>query len=302
MLSCRSGNKNQICGNFMLQAGRSGAGGIKMSERDQKIFNNYIEGVSDYPVMLEGGDAYSDSNFAHAQVFRALVVHNTIVNPGRTILINHGSKLPPTDCVFANNIITGTGTLFTDNGSANLICVQNMCWPAAPSHAGFTSVNPMLASSGGIMHISSASPAINTADTAYFTWVTDDIDGQPRNDGKPDVGADEYSTLPVINKPLVPADVGPDATTGVRVPAYGVYTNHFGNGMAETFKVIGGRFSIPRTFAGEKISVSVFDATGKLLQKTVTSDADAFHFKAYHGTADIVYIVQIRAVLPTAAQ
>jgi poly(beta-D-mannuronate) lyase len=38
----------------------------------------------------------------------------------------------------------------------------------------------------------------------------DDVDGQKR-EGKPDLGADEYSTTPVLRGPLTQTDVGPDA-------------------------------------------------------------------------------------------
>lgn len=37
-----------------------------------------------------------------------------------------------------------------------------------------------------------------------------DIDGQAR-DGSPDVGADEVSRKPILNRPLTEADVGPFA-------------------------------------------------------------------------------------------
>ena len=37
-----------------------------------------------------------------------------------------------------------------------------------------------------------------------------DIDGQAR-DGSPDVGADEVSRKPILNRPLTKADVGPFA-------------------------------------------------------------------------------------------
>jgi poly(beta-D-mannuronate) lyase len=60
----------------------------------------------------------------------------------------------------------------------------------------------------GISHLAAASPAINSSVGSF--GVTDDMDGQQRV-GVADVGADQYSTAPVIRRPLTPADVGPGA-------------------------------------------------------------------------------------------
>jgi len=57
------------------------------------------------------------------------------------------------------------------------------------------------------MHLSADSAAIDAA-TAEFAFVQVDQDGQPR-EGKKDIGADEFSTAPVVARPLTPADVGP---------------------------------------------------------------------------------------------
>ena len=89
MISLRAGNKNEIYGNFMFQGGKSGAGGIKFFEKDHKIYNNYIDNTSEYPILFGYGDAYTASNFSHAQVFRAIVVNNTVVN-----LIGETCKYP----------------------------------------------------------------------------------------------------------------------------------------------------------------------------------------------------------------
>ncbi|HEU0010156.1 MAG TPA: hypothetical protein VFT34_10110 [Verrucomicrobiae bacterium] len=41
-----------------------------------------------------------------------------------------------------------------------------------------------------------------------FASIKTDMDGQPRAE-RPDVGADQLSKAPVINRPLSAADVGP---------------------------------------------------------------------------------------------
>ena len=44
-----------------------------------------------------------------------------------------------------------------------------------------------------------------------MTSITVDIDGQPRPADKPDVGADQFSKEPAINRPLTESDIGPNA-------------------------------------------------------------------------------------------
>jgi hypothetical protein len=82
---------------------------------------------------------------------------------------------------------------------------------ALPGNTFFTRnlVNPTMAAEGGLMRLTASSPAVDVADPAYFPFVVDDIDGQPRTTA--DIGADELSTAPVLRRPLTTADVGPEA-------------------------------------------------------------------------------------------
>ncbi|KAK9659844.1 hypothetical protein K7432_018411 [Basidiobolus ranarum] len=57
--------------------------------------------------------------------------------------------------------------------------------------------------------LTSSSPADNSSAVQTRFSTTDDIQGQPRNDGKPDIGADELSDARVKRNPLSPKDVGP---------------------------------------------------------------------------------------------
>jgi poly(beta-D-mannuronate) lyase len=60
-----------------------------------------------------------------------------------------------------------------------------------------------------VFRLQSTSSAINSSVGSY-PEVTIDLDGHPRS-GTKDVGADEFSTAPVIRRPLTTADVGPNA-------------------------------------------------------------------------------------------
>jgi hypothetical protein len=113
----------------------------------------------------------------HAPLMRATIVHNTFL--GSVTISGSGHTI-------ANNIGGGGG-------------MGNMSVAAAG-----------LQRKGEVMAITATSPAVNKA-VGTFPFLTEDVEGQPRD--RPDIGADEWSTTPPMNlrRPLLPADVGPDA-------------------------------------------------------------------------------------------
>lgn len=210
VFSLRAGNGDTVYGNYFMCNGSGG--GIKSSEHDHKIYDNYIENsdTSNYPLMFESGNLYN-AGFSHAQAIRVQVAHNTIVNPGRQVLFEHSGVLPAVDCAFANNIITGSGTLYSEDvTSVNMTRSQNIIFGYTPSQSGFLVENPLLTATDP-EKLSASSPAINAGDTNYFSYVTEDMDGQPRSVPR-DIGADEYDTTDFIARaPLTNGDVGPNA-------------------------------------------------------------------------------------------
>ena len=161
----------------------------------------------------------------HAQVVDAEIVFNTVVNPGRQVLIGHDSTnpLPVTNSVFANNIISGTGTLYSESGGSgtpvNLTRSQNIA-NRADQEIGFHYRESfahlaVVKMDSACKKLSSGSPAIRAAKTPVFTltYVTDDMDGQSRS--SPDIGADEFSTGSISRTPLKTTDVGPASGGGI---------------------------------------------------------------------------------------
>jgi poly(beta-D-mannuronate) lyase len=212
MISLRAGNKTVVSNNILLQGGKSGAGGIKIYEKDHTIYNNYIDNASEYPILIGRGDPYTSSSFAHAQVFRAKIVNNTVVNlNNRPVIMGHGgtSGTKPTDITFANNLVQGTAsTLYQENESpAGASVFSSNIFSAGSAHTGFIITNPQLTTVDGLRKLSSTSPAINAANESLASFVIEDQDGQDRNDL--DIGADEFSSQPVTVLPLTTADVGP---------------------------------------------------------------------------------------------
>jgi hypothetical protein len=167
-VTLRAGNKNSIHGNFIF-----GSSGIRMYEDDHKIYNNYVE----VGTALQG----NGSGAGHAVVRRAIIVHNTFVG---------SVSLSGTGNVFSDNIVTG------GMGVGGAMAVGNLSGAGAG-----------LVRMGEIMTITPMSKAVDAA-MATFPFVTEDLQGQPRD--KPDVGADELSTAPemALRRPLTEADVG----------------------------------------------------------------------------------------------
>lgn len=222
ILSSRAGNKSSIYGNFILQGGKSGAGGIKIYEMDHKVYNNYIENCAEYPILVGGGDAYDGSTgtFDHAQVKRASMVNNTIVNCSRQVRIGHGSPLPPVDFIFANNLIYGSGATFSESlvPTGSSVYSGNIIYPYNLTKTGFTVTDPKLSTINGLMKLTSSSPAINASSLTYNTFVSEDMDGETR-DSQKDVGADEYGTATSFPRmPLVPSKVGSGSLVTLTIP------------------------------------------------------------------------------------
>jgi poly(beta-D-mannuronate) lyase len=171
-ITLRAGKNDSVYGNFVFGTGNQG--GLRIFDSGHKIYNNYIETGS---ALI--GNRVDD---IHAAVTGAIIVNNTFL--GKVTLAGSGN-------VFSNNISLGGDSLGGATAQANL----------TRDAAGLVRV-------GEVMAITGKSAAVNAAQGS-FAFVTEDMNGQPRN--QPDIGADEFSTAPPLYVPLTPADVGPNA-------------------------------------------------------------------------------------------
>jgi len=192
------------------------------------VYNNYISGIDDNKTgcafaLLDGTAAGVSPSYP--QVKRAVICFNAFVDNKYAIGLgvnSNGGILKPDSCIFANNVALSTTStpVITANvtsydGTTNTKWFGNIFYNAAGgiglTDTGITNVNPQLSvASDGLFRPGSSSPVINASKSpSSFPFVTDDMDGQPRNDGSPDVGADENSIAPKTRRPLTPADVGP---------------------------------------------------------------------------------------------
>ncbi|NGY61009.1 lyase [Lentzea sp. NEAU-D13] len=202
----RHGHRSVVEGNLLFGSG------IRFHGNDHKVFNNYVENSGDRAIVF-GKGSETDSgptSKLHDRPDRVTVAFNTLVGTG-AVVESDTSTYAPKDCVFANNIIKGSSSKFIDMMSGSTVKYEgNIIWGGtAGISSGYRSVDPKLVrDSNGLLRLASGSPAIETSAGTY-SYVTKDFDPQSRV-GKPDVGADEYSSM-ASRKPLTPSDVGVSA-------------------------------------------------------------------------------------------
>jgi hypothetical protein len=202
----RHGHRTAVEGNLLFGSG------IRFHGNDHKVFNNYVENTGDRAIVF-GKGSETDSgptSTSHDRPDRVTVAFNTLIGTGAVVDSDTGTYAPK-DCVLANNIIKGSSSKFVDMMSGSTVKYEgNIIWGGtAGISSGYRSVDPKLVrDSNGLQRLSSGSPAIETSAGTY-SFVTQDFDPQSRV-GKPDVGADEYSSS-ATRKPLTPADVGVSA-------------------------------------------------------------------------------------------
>jgi Chondroitinase B len=213
-LTLRHGNDCVVHSNFFLNTA-----GLRFFGDDHQIYSNYFEDCDPGIQIGNGGGEVADGDplTSHDRPDRVRVSFNTLVNNNRSaIMSGRTNGLGAIDLVFSNNIIqSDSGVILDINGpTPNARFEGNIVFGSATNGdmptSGARRVNPLLSQdSFSIFRLQSTSPAINTG-VGSFPEVTIDLDGHTRS-GTKDVGADEFSTAPVIRRPLTTANVGPNA-------------------------------------------------------------------------------------------
>lgn len=221
-LTLRHGNDNRVEGNFFLGDNKSRSGAIRIVGERQTVVNNYITNVENRAggaISLASGIPNSSLS-GYFQVKDAVIAHNTVVNTlGEMVEFSEGygsggRTLLPENVAMANNIFRSNGpTLFRGTEGANWTWEGNIAYGGGlgpkSGGAGISVVDPQLQlDSNNLWRPGTSSPAINSAAGDYSSFLTDDMDGQPRI-GLFDIGSDEYSEAAIVRKPLSAGDVGP---------------------------------------------------------------------------------------------
>jgi poly(beta-D-mannuronate) lyase len=226
-LVLRHGNRTTVESNFVLNC----RCGIRFYGNDHRILNNYIAGATSEAAQEPGWGAAitvgsgtvadhrpedsPSSRRGRDASERVLVAFNTLVGNAESI-VGEKREFPARDCVFANNVVMSAhGPLVKVMSLDPLLGFKwegNVFWGAedvgdVPA-SGYRRVDPKLSLHDGLYRPEATSPLIDAAVGTYE--IAADMDGQERGAAK-DVGADELSTAAGQNRPLTPADVGPEA-------------------------------------------------------------------------------------------
>jgi hypothetical protein len=207
-LVLRHGNRTTVEGNLLFNSG------IRFHGNDHKIFNNYVESTKDRAIVFGSGKEADSgpTSKLHDRPDRVTVAFNTLIGTG-AVVDSDGGDFKPKDCVLANNVIRGSSGGVVSMHSGSVVKYEgNVVWGGTGGNmpsSGYKSVDPKLVKdANGLFRLTAGSPAID-ASVGTYSYVSRDFDPQSRS-GKPDVGADEYSTS-AIRKALTKADVGPSA-------------------------------------------------------------------------------------------
>jgi len=220
-LTLRHGNRNIVEGNWFFGDGKKGTGGVRVIGEDHRVFNNYFHELTGDKgrAALSLMNGLTDSPLSgYFQVKRALIAFNTFVNCRQSILLgleaSERQPLAPADCTSACNLLVGDKYPLIQQNAApvNLTWLLNaLHGPAlgidAPS--GIRPVDPQMHLAQDGTWRPSPRTAIVWSAIDGFSFLKDDIDGQPRTEPL-SVGCDQLSDAPVARKPLTPADVGPE--------------------------------------------------------------------------------------------
>lgn len=213
-LTLRDGDRIVVEANYFINTQ-----GLRIFGDDSRVVNNYFERCK--PALLVGSG--TDADHILGQPFKAydrvdglLIAHNTFVNNAVCIEFqNRKGGLAAQQVELVHNLLQG------DEGRLVhfALAPADARWKAngffgaaspgdAPAH-GFRRLATGLIAQDGVYRLAPGSPAIDAGDEVVPN-VPRDIEGQTRT-GPADLGADEWSSEPPRHRPLLPADVGPQA-------------------------------------------------------------------------------------------
>jgi hypothetical protein len=237
----RHGHRNSFYGNFIIADGKKeGTSGFRIYGNDHQIYNNYMEGLTDDAITVDGGteDAGPDGSAnpiirwgkgvnevaplrslepirqqellrGHWRQYNVQIFNNTIVNlAGKASALKTESRIfEPTGTQVYNNVIfSNAGTIFNEkeitDGRPNY--VGNMTDGLAAVSAAATVVNATykgdLKLVRGIDGLIRLSPLSPAVDAAQGPYLPRDDMDGQRRTNTVDVGADEYVSASVLTQ------------------------------------------------------------------------------------------------------
>lgn len=221
-LVLRHGARARVEGNFFLGEGKAKSGGVRITDRDHVVVNNYMSGLNNLgdpwnnAITIVAGNATSGGNSnGYQQVDDIVVAFNTIYNADDPIFYNDRDNDVPSGVIGYNLVYSTNGQLVAGDLAAtgSGMTYEGNIFGGSDvgiSNAGITVGNETFGTDGEIFVPVSAGLASGAAGTAYADLVLLDGRGLTRPATGRDVGAYEVdgATGTAIYRPIVNDDVG----------------------------------------------------------------------------------------------
>lgn len=220
-LVLRHGSGAWVEGNYFLGEEAADSGGIRISDQDHVIINNYMEGlrgsVWNSAVVWMGGNAASGgTSNGYQYVKNVLFAFNAIHDASVPIYLNdRRGGTTPENVTIANNLVRSElGELVTgdESLSASGLLFEGNLFSGSPvglDTSGINTADPQLSRVDGLLQASSTGPAANAAVGSYAD-VTADLLGRTRPGSGKDIGAIEVegSSGGMLFPPITDEEIG----------------------------------------------------------------------------------------------
>ncbi|WP_170178563.1 chondroitinase-B domain-containing protein [Flammeovirga pectinis] len=202
-LVLRHGAGAYIEGNFFLGEGKASSGGIRVSDSDHVIINNYMQGLSNSGdkwnngiTLVGGGESSGGSGNGYQNVDNIVIAHNTIYASDDPIFFNNRSSYDPVGVIAYNLIYSENGDIISGDieGTGSGMQYEGNIFGGSAiglANNGITSANVDFSADGTIFKPVSNSIFVDAAGSVYKDLVNIDIDGLTRPNNGLDVGAHE---------------------------------------------------------------------------------------------------------------
>ncbi|AZQ64682.1 T9SS type A sorting domain-containing protein [Flammeovirga pectinis] len=221
-LVLRHGAGALVEGNFFLGEGKEKSGGIRVSDRDHVIINNYMDGLNNSNdvwnngITLVGGGASSGgSSSGYQNVDNVIIAHNTIYAADDPIFFNDRSSYDPVGIIAYNLIYSENGDIVSGDidGTGSGMEYEGNIFGGSTigiTDDGITSANVEFSLDGTIYKPIANSVIEDAAGSTYQDIVNTDIDGYTRPNDNLDVGAHEVNgaTGSKLYEPITDSQVG----------------------------------------------------------------------------------------------
>lgn len=202
-LVLRHGAQALVEGNYFLGENKAKSGGIRISDQDHIIINNYMQGLDNSSdsynngITLMGGNASSGgTSNGYQNVSNVLIAFNTIYNSDDPIFFNdlQGNTAPQVtmanNCIYSTNGTLVSGAVTNIGGAINYIGNIFSGSSIGVTDTGITDANANFSASGEIFKPNATGAIANTSIGTY-NEVSIDVEGFTRPNTGKDVGAHE---------------------------------------------------------------------------------------------------------------